>query len=91
MYKIAFLILALAAFVFAAETQQDQETAEQYYRVHGVYPSWYSYGVVRNYGYPYGYNAAAYPYGLNYGAFPYGVRSFYGAYPNYGYGYSYGY
>ncbi|KAI9561535.1 hypothetical protein GHT06_012494 [Daphnia sinensis] len=82
MYKIVFLILALAAFVFAAETQQDQETAEQYYRVHGFYPSWYRYGVVRTYGYPY-------PYSVNYGVTPYGLHNYY--YPSYGYGFSYGY
>ncbi|KAK4001938.1 hypothetical protein OUZ56_003802 [Daphnia magna] len=84
MYKIVLLTLALATFVFAVETQQDQETAEQYYHVHGVYPSWYPYGAVRSYRHPY-------PYGYQFGVFPYGVRSFYGAYPNYGYGYSYGY
>ena len=81
------LLLALAAFVFAAEPQQDQEAAEQYFRVHGVYPSWYPYGAVRSYtaGYPYAY-------GYNYGAYPYGaVRSYYGAYPAYGYGYNYAY
>ena len=41
---------------------QDQETAEQYYQIHGVYPSWYPYGAtafngVRSYPYT-GYPAA---------------------------------
>ncbi len=68
------LLLALAAIVFAMETQ-DLESAEQYYRIHGVYPSWYLYGVnafngFRGYpfaGYPYpgypitGYPSAVYP------------------------------
>ena len=45
---------------------QDQETAEQYYRIHGVYPSWYPYGATAFNGvraFPYtGYPAAsAYP------------------------------
>lgn len=87
-------MLALAVVVFAAETKQDQETAEQYYHLHGAYPSWYPYGAVRAFGYPYGAGRAfgyPYGYGYNYGAFPNGVRSLYGAYPNYGYGYSYGY
>ena len=66
---------------------QDQETAEQYFRVHGVYPSWYQYGLnafngVRSLpGYPYtgyptvvaGVKNVAYPYA----ACPYA----YGAYP----------
>jgi hypothetical protein len=48
--------VALAACVVSMETQ-DQETAEQYYRIHGVYPSWYPYGVRA---FPYtGYPAAA--------------------------------
>ncbi|XP_046637661.1 uncharacterized protein LOC124315952 [Daphnia pulicaria] len=70
MYKIVLLLLALAAIVFAMETQ-DQESAEQYYRIHGVYPSWYPYGAVRAFG--------SYPYGYNYGAYPFGVRNYYGA------------
>jgi hypothetical protein len=45
---------------------QDQETAEQYFRIHGVYPSWYPYGATAFNGvraFPYtGYPAAtAYP------------------------------
>jgi hypothetical protein len=77
------LLLALAAIVFAMETQ-DQESAEQYYRIHGVYPSWYPYGAVRAFG--------SYPYGYNYGAYPFGFRNYYGAaYPGYGYGYGYAY
>ncbi|XP_046442493.1 uncharacterized protein LOC124192943 isoform X2 [Daphnia pulex] len=69
------VLVALAACAFAMETQ-DQESAEQYYRIHGVYPSWYPYGVaafngVRAFpgypGYPYpgypitGYPSAVYP------------------------------
>nr|CAH0105557.1 unnamed protein product [Daphnia galeata] len=57
MYKsMSLLVLvALTACVVSMETQ-DQETAEQYFRIHGVYPSWYPYGVRA---YPYtGYPAA---------------------------------
>ena len=51
----------MAACVVSMETQ-DQETAEQYFRIHGVYPSWYPYGAtafngVRSYPYT-GYPAA---------------------------------
>jgi hypothetical protein len=74
--------VALAACVVSMETQ-DQETAEQYFRIHGVYPSWYPYGATAFNGvrsYPY---TAGYPY--TYGAYPAatyaGVKSFYGAYP----------
>nr|CAH0105569.1 unnamed protein product [Daphnia galeata] len=63
MYKsMSLLVLvALAACVVSMETQ-DQETAEQYFRIHGVYPSWYPYGAtafngVRSYPYT-GYPAA---------------------------------
>ena len=65
--KTLLVLVALAACVFA-ETQ-DQETAEQYFRVHGSYPSWYTYGNtaytgagVRAWSYPTAaYPAAAYP------------------------------
>jgi aminopeptidase N len=32
--------VALAACVFAMEGHQDQVAAEQYYHIHGVYPTW---------------------------------------------------
>ncbi|XP_046637642.1 uncharacterized protein LOC124315935 [Daphnia pulicaria] len=78
MFKSMTLLVfvALAACVFAMDAEvQDQAAAEQYYRIHGVYPSWYQYGVnafngFRGYpfaGYPYpgypitGYPSAVYP------------------------------
>ncbi|XP_046637665.1 uncharacterized protein LOC124315956 [Daphnia pulicaria] len=90
MYKSMTLLVlvALAACAFAMEAQ-DQESAEQYYRIHGFYPSWYPYGIAFNGvrafpGYPFtGYPAAvagvknvAYPYApypYAYGAYPYGA------------------
>lgn len=56
---------------------QDQATAEQYYRVHGYYPSWYSvaapaYTGARNYPYP------------EYTGFPGGYPLYPGAYSAYG-------
>ena len=48
------VVVALFACVFA-ETQ-DQETAEQYFRTYGYYPSWYNaatYGYAGVRGYPY--------------------------------------
>ncbi|KAK4001937.1 hypothetical protein OUZ56_003801 [Daphnia magna] len=57
MYKsMSLLVLvALAACVVSMEAQ-DQEAAEQYYHIHGVYPKWYPYGAtavtgIRNYPY----------------------------------------
>jgi hypothetical protein len=68
------VLVALAACVVSMETQ-DQETAEQYFRIHGVYPSWYPYGAtafngVRSYPYT-GYPTAAYP-----GYYPNGAIGF---------------
>ena len=48
------VLVALAACVFAEN--QDQETAEQYFRSYGYYPSWYS---GHHFAAP-----AAYPYGF---------------------------
>ncbi|XP_057377127.1 uncharacterized protein LOC130698487 [Daphnia carinata] len=85
MYKSMTLLVlvALAACVVSMETQ-DQEAAEQYYRLHGYYPSWYSSFAYSGYpaAYPVAYPAAstvgiknvAYPY---YAAYPYA----YSAYP----------
>ncbi|EFX67129.1 hypothetical protein DAPPUDRAFT_331396 [Daphnia pulex] len=103
MYKSMTLLVlvALAACAFAMEAQ-DQETAEQYYRIHGVYPSWYQYGVnafngVRAFpgytGYPY----AGYPYtGYPSAVYPAAAASTvvknvaypYTTYPAYGYGFN---
>jgi hypothetical protein len=75
MHQILLVLVAMVACVLTAEVQ-DQEAAEQYFRIHGFYPSWYQYGAfagVRSFsGYPY-----------TYGAYPTyaGVKSFYGAYP----------
>ncbi len=43
-HKTLLVLVALAACAFAMEAQ-DQESAEQSYRIHGVYPAWYQYGV----------------------------------------------
>ena len=56
--------MALAACAFAEV--QDQESAEQYFRTYGYYPSWYNYGTypytgVRSVAYPYAYGSG-YPY-----------------------------
>ena len=69
--------MLVAYCVLAAEPQQqDQEGAEQFYHIHGFYPSWYpALGAVRVYPYAYGH----YNY---YGAYPYGVIP--GAQPTYG-------
>ncbi len=63
--------MALAACVFATGEVQDQETAEQFYRINGFYPSWYNsalypaYAGLRSY-YPYS-AGSYYPYaGLTY-------------------------
>lgn len=65
------VLVALAACVFAGEVQ-DQETAEQFYRINGFYPSWYNsalypaYAGLRSYPYPYA-AGSYYPYtGLTY-------------------------
>ncbi|XP_057377123.1 uncharacterized protein LOC130698484 [Daphnia carinata] len=70
MYKSMTLLVlvALAACVVSMEAQ-DQEAAEQYYSIYGVYPSWYTYGAtafngVRNYPYPY------YPTGFPFATYP---------------------
>lgn len=57
-------MVALAVFVFAEETQ-DQETAEQFFLRYGYYPTWYTpsfYGFrgYRAYPYSYGYYPSAY-------------------------------
>ncbi|EFX67121.1 hypothetical protein DAPPUDRAFT_262098 [Daphnia pulex] len=92
MYKSMTLLVlvALAACAFAMEAQ-DQETAEQYYRIHGVYPSWYTnaFNGVRAFpgyaGYPYaGYPFTGYPSAV-YPAASTVVKNV--AYP-YGYGYN---
>jgi hypothetical protein len=91
------VLVALAACAFAMETQ-DQESAEQYYRIHGVYPAWYQYGVnafngFRGYpfaGYPYpgypitGYPSAVYPAA----AASTVVKNVAYPYPGYGYGFN---
>ncbi|KZS18360.1 Uncharacterized protein APZ42_014831 [Daphnia magna] len=64
MYKSMTLLVlvALAACVVSMETQ-DQEAAEQYYSIHGVYPKWYTYRTP-------GYTAVqSYPY-LAYAGYP---------------------
>ncbi|XP_032798544.2 uncharacterized protein LOC116935329 [Daphnia magna] len=71
MYKSMTLLVlvALAACVVSMEAQ-DQEAAEQYYSIHGVYPKWYTYRTP-------GYTAVqSYPY-LAYAGYP----STYTAYP----------
>ncbi|KAI9561534.1 hypothetical protein GHT06_012493 [Daphnia sinensis] len=74
MYKsMSLLVLvALAACVVSMEIQ-DQEAAEQYYRVHGFYPTWYTPVAtavtgVRTYPYP------------TYGSFPFTYAG-YNTYP----------
>jgi hypothetical protein len=98
-FKILFhqtllVLVALAACAFAMEAQ-DQETAEQYYRIHGVYPSWYQYGVnafngFRGYpGYT-GYSYAGYPFtGYPSAVFPAAAAS--NVVKNVVYPYGYGY
>ena len=83
LFQSLLVLVALAACVVSQDQSQDQETAEQYFRIHGVYPSWYQYGATAFNGvrsYPY---TAGYPY--TYGAYPAatyaGVKSFYGGYP----------
>jgi hypothetical protein len=103
-FKILFhqtllVFVALAACVFAMDAEvQDQAAAEQYYRIHGVYPSWYQYGVnafngFRGYpfaGYPYpgypitGYPSAVYPAA----AASTVVKNVAYPYPGYGYGFN---
>ncbi|KAK4001936.1 hypothetical protein OUZ56_003800 [Daphnia magna] len=81
MYKSMTLLVlvalaALAACVVSMEAQ-DQEAAEQYYSIHGVYPKWYTYRTP-------GYTAVqSYPY-LAYAGYPStytGYPSTYTAYP----------
>ncbi|KAI9561533.1 hypothetical protein GHT06_012492 [Daphnia sinensis] len=92
MYKSMTLLVlvALAACVVSMETQ-DQEAAEQYYRVHGFYPAWYTYNIpaytaVKSY--PYvayaGYPATYTTYPSAYTTEVKGVVAPYAAYP-YGY------
>ncbi|XP_032798531.2 uncharacterized protein LOC116935307 [Daphnia magna] len=79
MYKSMTLLVlvALAACVVSMETQ-DQEAAEQYYSIHGVYPKWYTYRTP-------GYTAVqSYPY-LAYAGYPStytGYPSTYTGYPS---------
>ncbi|KAI9561544.1 hypothetical protein GHT06_012503 [Daphnia sinensis] len=89
MYKSMTLLVlvALAASVVSMETQ-DQEAAEQYYRVHGFYPAWYTYSTpaytaVKSYPYvTYAGYPAAYPAGVKnviapyYAAYPYGYQAY---------------
>ena len=101
LFQSLLVLVALAACVVSMETQ-DQETAEQYFRIHGVYPSWYPYGAtaafngVRSYpytGYPAataytGYPAvAAYPTAAYPTAFA-GVKNIVSPYSAYSYGYN---
>ena len=61
-WQSLLVVVALAAAVIAEE-KHDQESAEQYYRTYGYYPSWYNYGAVRAYPAAYtGAYAAGYPY-----------------------------
>lgn len=77
MFSQSLLVLVtLATLVFGEDQQvQDQETAEQFYQIHGYYPTWYNAPVYRagyyynNYAYryrtlPYFYHP--YPYGFQY-------------------------
>ncbi|XP_046637682.1 uncharacterized protein LOC124315992 [Daphnia pulicaria] len=45
MTLLVFVDLAACVFAINDIVQEDQAAAEQSYRVHGVYPSWYQYGV----------------------------------------------
>lgn len=64
------MLVTLAAFVLTEEVQ-DQETAEQFFQIHGYYPAWYHAPLYRGYYY---YNYAyrnlpfyhPYPYGFQY-------------------------
>ncbi len=64
------VLVTLAAFVFGED--QDQETAEQFFQIHGYYPNWYNAPVYRGYYY--------------YNNYPYRTLPFYHPYP-YGFQY----
>jgi hypothetical protein len=52
------VLVTLAAFVLSEE--HDQETAEQFFQIHGYYPTWYHHAPAVYRGYPYYYNYPAY-------------------------------